>query len=43
MVKKVELKDNSIIIKDLIVEDANTRKILDDIPEENREDFIKKQ
>jgi hypothetical protein len=42
MNKKVELKGDSIVVKDLIIEDANTCKILNDIPEENREDFIKK-
>lgn len=40
--KKVKLKDNSIIINNLAVEDLNTYKIINDIKEENREDFIKK-
>jgi len=38
----IELKDNSIIIDKLTLEDLNTYKILEDIKEENREDFIKK-
>jgi hypothetical protein len=42
MVNKVELKDESVIIKDITIDDLNTNKILSDIPEENREDFIKK-
>jgi len=40
--KKVELKDNSIIVSNISVEDPNTYKILEDIPEDKREDFIKK-
>lgn len=40
--EKVELSDNSIIINNLSVEDLNTYKILKDIKEENREDFVKK-
>ncbi len=42
MVKKVELKNDSIILKDIILDDINTYKILNDIPEEKREDFVKK-
>ena len=38
----VELKDNSILINNLILEDINTCKILKDIAENKREDFIKK-
>jgi hypothetical protein len=41
-VEKVELLDNSIVINNLSVDDLNTQKILKDIKEENREDFIKK-
>jgi len=40
--EKVELLDDSIIINNLSVEDLNTYKIIKDIKEENREDFIKK-
>ncbi len=40
--RKIELKDNSIKISDVSIEDINTYKILSDIKEENREDFIKK-
>lgn len=40
--EKVELKDSSILINRVIVDDLNTYKILKDIKEENREDFIKK-
>ncbi len=39
---KIELKNNSIIIDKLIVEDINTYKILEDIKEDKREDFVKK-
>lgn len=39
---KVELKDDSIIVNDVVIDDANTYKILKDIKEDKREDFIKK-
>lgn len=42
MDKKVELKDDSIIVKDIVIDDLNTHKILNDIHEDKREDFIKK-
>ena len=42
MDRKIELKDDSIIIKNITIEDINTYKILDDIKEDKREDFIKK-
>lgn len=40
--KKVELKDNSIIINKVVLDDLNTYKILSDIKEDKREDFIKR-
>jgi len=40
--KKVKLEGDSILISDLVIDDSNTCKILSDIPEGNREDFIKK-
>jgi len=40
--KKIELKNNSIRINEILIDDINTYKILQDIPEGNREDFIKK-
>ena len=40
--KKIELKNESIIINKIIVEDLNTYKIINDIKEDKREDFIKK-
>jgi len=40
--KKVELKDESVIINKIIIDDLNTYKILNDIKEDKREDFIKK-
>ena len=40
--KKVELKGESIILNKIILEDLNTYKIINDIPETKREDFIKK-
>src|SRR3972149_883787 len=40
--KKVRIEGNSIFIKDVVVDDANTSSILKDIPEDKREDFIKK-
>jgi len=40
--KKIELKDQSIIINEIVIDDLNTYKILNDIKEEKREDFIKK-
>lgn len=40
--KKVKLEDNSVIISNLIIDDLNTHKILKDIQEDKREDFIKK-
>mgnify|MGYP001573711299 CR=1 FL=1 len=40
--KKIELKDDSIIINNIILDDVNTYKILKDIKEDKREDFIKK-
>jgi len=39
---QIELKDDSIIINNIAVDDANTYKILKDIKEDKREDFIKK-
>jgi len=42
MDKKIELKNDSVIVNDITVEDVNTYKILSDIKEDNREDFIKK-
>lgn len=40
--KKVELKNESIILNNILIDDLNTYKILSDIKEEKREDFIKK-
>ena len=40
--KKVELKGESIILNKIILDDLNTYKIINDIPEAKREDFIKK-
>ena len=40
--KKIELKDESVIINKIIIDDLNTYKILKDIKEDKREDFIKK-
>jgi hypothetical protein len=40
--KKIELKDESIIINKIIIDDLNTYKIINDIKEDKREDFIKK-
>src|SRR3989344_4143257 len=40
--KKVELKGESIILNKIILDDLNTYKIINDIPEEKREDFVKK-
>ncbi len=42
MNKKVEIKGDSVTVTDVTVEDANTRKIISDIEEDKREDFIKK-
>jgi hypothetical protein len=42
MTVSVELKNESVIINGISIDDANTHKILSDIKEENREDFIKK-
>ncbi len=39
---KIELIDDSIIINHITIEDINTYKILKDIQEEKREDFVKK-
>ena len=39
---KVELKGESIILNKIILDDLNTYKIINDIKEEKREDFIKK-
>ncbi|MBU0761193.1 MAG: hypothetical protein KJ600_03580 [Nanoarchaeota archaeon] len=39
---KIELKNDSIMLNDIFIDDLNTYKILKDIKEENREDFIKK-
>ncbi len=38
----MKLEDESIIINNVTVEDINTYKILSDIPENKREDFVKK-
>ncbi len=40
--KKVELKDNSILINSILIEDINTYKIIESLSEDKREDFIKK-
>jgi cytochrome b involved in lipid metabolism len=40
--KKIELKGESVIINKIIIDDLNTYKILNDIKEDKREDFIKK-
>lgn len=40
--KKIELDENTITINDITIDDANTSKILRDIAENKREDFIKK-
>lgn len=40
--KKIELKNESIIINKIILDDLNTYKIINDIKEDKREDFIKK-
>lgn len=42
MDKKVELRNESIFINDLEIDDLNTYKIIDDIPEDKRGDFVKK-
>ena len=40
--QKVKLENDSVIINNISVEDINTYKILNDIPENKREDFVKK-
>ena len=40
--KKIELKNESIMLNKIVLDDLNTYKILSDIKEEKREDFIKK-
>lgn len=40
--RKVKLEDDSVLISNLIIDDSNTYKILSDIPEDKREDFVKK-
>ncbi len=40
--KKIELDDNTITIRSITIDDTNTSKILRDIAENKREDFIKK-
>ena len=40
--QKVKLENSSITIRDIVIEDINTHKILEDIPEDKREDFVKK-
>ncbi len=40
--KKVKVENDSIIINNIVIDDANTSKILKDINENKREDFIKK-
>ena len=40
--KKIELKGKSVIINKIIIDDLNTYKIINDIKEDKREDFIKK-
>ncbi|MEK6918217.1 MAG: hypothetical protein AABW51_04690 [Nanoarchaeota archaeon] len=40
--KKVKVENESILINNLIINDSNTSKILKDIKEDKREDFIKK-
>lgn len=40
--KTIELKDKSVFINKIVVDDLNTYKILKEINKENREDFIKK-
>src|SRR3989344_1160740 len=42
MTGKVELKNDSVIINDITIDDLNTYKILSDIGEDKREDFVKK-
>ena len=40
--EKVKLEKNSLIINNLVIDDENTYKIVNDIKEDKREDFIKK-
>ncbi len=40
--EKVKLEDDSVLINNLVIDDLNTYKILSDIQEDKREDFIKK-
>lgn len=40
--KKVKLENDSVIINNITIDDLNTYKILKDIKEDKREDFIKK-
>jgi len=42
MDNNIEFKENIITIKNIVIDDANTSKILKDIAENKREDFIKK-
>ena len=40
--QKVKLENDSVIINGIVVEDINTYKILKDISQDKRDDFIKK-
>src|SRR3989344_9547499 len=40
--QNVKLENDSVILNNVVVEDINTYKILKDIPENKREDFVKK-
>src|SRR3989344_1185774 len=40
--QKVKLENDSIFVNNITIEDINTYKILNDIPENKREDFVKK-
>ncbi len=40
--KKVKIEKDTIIINNIVIDDANTSRILKDIAEDKREDFIKK-
>jgi len=42
MRNNIEFEENTIIIKNIVIDDVNTSKILKDIAEDKREDFIKK-
>ncbi|MBU1051331.1 MAG: hypothetical protein KJ718_02125 [Nanoarchaeota archaeon] len=42
MDNNIEFEENTVTIKNIVIDDANTSKILRDIAENKREDFIKK-